>query len=284
MGGPQAAAALTASLDERPAPSDVLEQKGGRPSSLVAARKRHAHRRRFDALNVCKRVGADTAGAPVGRGFGMSRSYIDHIVVTAPSLAVGAAFVRETLGFEPQIGGEHPDMGTHNLLLRLGDALFLEVISPNPAAAAPERPRWFALDRLRPDSAPMLSAWVARTTDIHAMAVRASEPLGAIELMRRGALDWLITIPADGAIPLDGVAPALIGWHTNVHPAAKLPDCGLALAALALVHPEPGRVARLLASIDLDGPLLISPLPQGEAPHLVAHIDTPQGRRTLSAP
>ena len=26
-----------------------------------------------------------------------------------------------------QPGGEHPDMATHNWLLRLGDALFLEV-------------------------------------------------------------------------------------------------------------------------------------------------------------
>lgn len=214
----------------------------------------------------------------------MSRTHIDHIVVTAPSLEIGAAFVQRTLGVEPQIGGEHPRMGTHNLLLRLGAALYLEVISPNPAAPAPERPRWFNLDRLHPDSAPALLAWAARTSDIHTTAARAREPLGAIEPMRRDALDWLITVPADGMVPLDGVGPALIEWHADIHPAAKLPDRGLVLAALEVLHPETARVARMLASIDFDGPLLISPLPRGEVPHLVAHIDTPLGRRTLSSP
>lgn len=74
---------------------------------------------------------------------------IDHITITAPSLAAGAEFVSQTLGVLPQVGGEHPRMGTHNLLLRLGDALFLEVISPNPLVPAPARPRWFALDNSR---------------------------------------------------------------------------------------------------------------------------------------
>lgn len=58
------------------------------------------------------------------------RSFLDHITVTAFSLEAGAAFVSETLGVAPQAGGEHPRMATHNLLLRLGDAMFLEVIAP----------------------------------------------------------------------------------------------------------------------------------------------------------
>ena len=42
------------------------------------------------------------------------------------------------------------------MLLRLGDAMFLEVIAPDPQAVSP-RPRWFALDTLGPGSAPALS-------------------------------------------------------------------------------------------------------------------------------
>ncbi|MCW5619808.1 MAG: VOC family protein [Burkholderiales bacterium] len=214
----------------------------------------------------------------------MSRCHIDHITVTAPSLEVGAAFVAQTLGVEPQPGGEHPRMGTHNLLLRLGDTLFLEVISPNPGAPAPQRPRWFGLDRLRADSLPALSTWVARTADIHATAAACAEPLGNIEPMSRGSLDWLITIPADGSIPIDGVAPALIEWHTDVHPASRLQDRGLALVRLEIFHPDPTRVSRLLSSIDLDGPFAVSALTDGVTPYLVAHIDTPWGVRELSVP
>jgi len=95
----------------------------------------------------------------------VSHCFIDHLTVTAPSLEIGAAFVHDVLGVSPQAGGEHPHMGTHNLLLRLGDTLFLEVIAPNPYAPAPTRPRWFGLDTLDSSSPPLLSAWVVRTAD-----------------------------------------------------------------------------------------------------------------------
>lgn len=214
----------------------------------------------------------------------MSPCQVDHITVTSPSLQAGAEFIRQTLGVEMQAGGEHPRMGTHNLLLRLGDALFLEVISANPHAPAPKRPRWFGLDNLHPDALPRLSTWVARTPDVHTAASACSEFLGNIEPMSRGALDWLITIPADGSVPLDGVAPALIEWHGDTHPASKLQNRGLSLVRLELFHPDPARLSRLLASIDLDGPLSVSRLRDEKAPRLVAHIDTPQGLRELSSP
>jgi len=211
------------------------------------------------------------------------RCHIDHITVTSPTLEAGAAFISQTLGVRPQAGGEHPRMGTHNLLLRLGDKLFLEVISPNPDAPAPERPRWFGLDSMRPDALPSLSAWVARSTDIHAAAGSCSEPLGMIEPMSRGTLNWLITIPADGSVPLDGIAPALIDWHTDIHPAARLQDHGLSLLKLELFHHESARVSRMLASLDLNGLVSVSPHPSRATPYLVAHINTPLGLRQLSA-
>jgi len=215
------------------------------------------------------------------------RCQIDHITVTAPSLAVGAAYVQKALGIAPQVGGEHPRMGTHNLLLRLGDALFLEVIAINPQAPAPGRPRWFELDRLAPDALPTLSTWVARTPDIRASAAAAAEQLGEIEPMSRGALDWLITIPADGSVPLDGVAPALIEWQAATHPAARLEDKGLELVQLEIFHPAPVRVERLLASLELDGMFAVRSLAADSlrtAPYLRAHIQTPQGLRQLSLP
>jgi hypothetical protein len=55
----------------------------------------------------------------------------------------------------------------------------------------------------------------------HATAAGSFEVLGPIEPMSRGKLNWLITIPADGSLTLDGVAPALIQWDAEPHPAAK---------------------------------------------------------------
>ncbi|HSQ04485.1 MAG TPA: VOC family protein, partial [Burkholderiales bacterium] len=148
----------------------------------------------------------------------MLRSHIDHLVVTAPSLATGVEYVQDILGVILQRGGEHARMSTHNALLRLGPALYLEVIAVNPRAMKPERPRWFELDHLAPHAEPRLATWVARTNDIRAAAMASSIPLGAVESMSRGALSWLITIPPDGSLPHNGIAPSLIEWHTAVHP------------------------------------------------------------------
>lgn len=209
------------------------------------------------------------------------RCLLDHITVTAPSLELGAAFVRDALGVSPQAGGAHPRMGTHNLLLRLGDALFLEVIAPDPSASPPSRPRWFALDTLGSGAEAALSTWVVRSSSIGEALSASSEPLGSIEPMSRGALNWLISIPPDGSVPLDGIGPAVIEWHTDVHPAAGLEDRGCSLAGLELFHQEPERVARLLSSLGLDALVSVGVLPQGSRPRLVAHIQTPHGLRRL---
>lgn len=171
-------------------------------------------------------------------------------------------------------------MGTHNLLLRLGEALFLEVIATNPSAINPGRPRWFALDALAPQSEAALSTWVVRTTDIQATVSASSEALGNIEPMNRGPLNWLITIPADGSLALGGTAPTLIEWHSEVHPAQKLKDQGLSLAKLELFYPEPERLANLLQSLEIEAPVSVR---AGSVSRLVAHIHTPQGLRLLSA-
>lgn len=207
----------------------------------------------------------------------MPRSYIDHLVVTAPTLEAGAAFVQHALGVEPQPGGEHPAMVTHNCLLSLGESLYLEVISANPAAPAPVRPRWFGLDHLDHNSVAGLSAWVVRVLDIEAAVIDCSEMLGEIEPMSRGNLNWRITIPSDGVVPVDGVAPALIEWRAEQHPAGLLSECGLSLLELTLYHPQPARIGRLLASIKLDGPVSVQPIAKGGLPLIRAKIRTPQG-------
>ena len=213
----------------------------------------------------------------------MTTTYLDHITITAPTLEAGAALVRNALGVTPQTGGEHPRMGTYNLLLRLGPAMFLEVIAPNPNAPAPPRPRWFALDRLQPDSPPALSTWVVRTTDMPASVAAATEALGRVEPMSRGALNWLITIPEDGSVALDGAGPALIQWQASAHPASGLEDRGLVLESFEIFHPEPDRVTRLLGALKLDAPVSVRPTPSGESARLVAHIRTPLGLRVLGA-
>ena len=210
----------------------------------------------------------------------MTPCFIDHIAVTAPTLEAGAEFVYKSLGVKPQKGGEHPRMGTHNLLLRLGNSVYLEVISPDPAAESPERPRWFALDEITTETPSKLKTWVVRTEDIYSTVKICSEPVGEIEAMSRGENNWLITIPKDGSIPIVEGAPALIQWQDESHPATQLEDHRLSLVKLQIFHPEPGRLSNFLNSISLKG--LVEVL-KGDKTRIVAHIETPQGVREISA-
>ena len=207
---------------------------------------------------------------------------LDHIIIVAPTLAAGATYVKNALGVEPQQGGSHPRMGTHNLLLSLGQSTYLEIISVDPAAPKPSRPRWFALDALSPDSPPRLAAWVVRTQDIRAASACCASVVGTVEPMTRGPFSWLITVTPDGGLPLGGAAPALIEWHVESHPAQQLTNVGCSLVKLEVHHPEPPRVSAILASIGLDPPLHVQQS-DGVQPFLVAHIQTPHGFRTLSA-
>lgn len=209
---------------------------------------------------------------------------MDHLAITAPSLAAGAAYVREVLGVSPQAGGVHARMGTHNQLLKLGEKLYLEVIAVNPDAPPPKRPRWFALDAPDPTRPIRLATWIARTDDIHAAAAASPVPLGGIVPMSRGRMNWHITIPADGSLPLQGIAPALIQWAEGPHPAAMLEESGCSLVRLEGFHPAAGKIAAVLAAIGFTGDVAVSALPPGEKPCLVAHIQTPGGLRQLGAP
>jgi hypothetical protein len=206
------------------------------------------------------------------------RCEIDHLVVTAPSLQSGSDHVASILGVAPGPGGAHPRMGTHNLLLRLGESLFLEVIAPDPAAPHPGRPRWFGLDEAVASRAPRLAAWVARTDDLSRCPADVLAVCGPVETMARGAREWLITIPADGGLPLGGALPMLIEWQSPRAPAgAGLPEAGCALAALGLRHPEPARVQALLARAGFADRASV----ETGAPGLWADIDTPAGLRRL---
>ena len=207
---------------------------------------------------------------------------LDHITVTAPDLVSGAAYVHQLLGVQALPGGEHPRMGTHNMFVRLGPELFLEIIAINPHADKPERPRWFALDELTAASQPRLSNWVARTDDIAAAHARSPEALGEIEAMSRGANHWLITIPKDGSLPLQGVAPALIEWHTERHPAAGMPELGVSLLRLELHHPDAARITRLLQALNLRGDVEVKAIAEGQPAQLLAYLQTPAGIRVLS--
>ncbi|WP_234685773.1 VOC family protein [Bradyrhizobium monzae] len=208
--------------------------------------------------------------------------FLDHITVAAKNLAEGVAYVEQALGVPMSGGGAHPLMATHNTFLRLGEALFLEVIAPDPAATT-GRPRWFALDdpRTRDELArsPKLMVWVARTSDIAASLAAMPDAARPAITVTRGELAWLISVPPDGSMPFDGAFPTLIQWPQGVHPASRLPDLGCSLVELEVMHPEASAIQSSLKEY-LDDPRIR--FRTATTPSLKVLIRTPSGDRMLT--
>lgn len=192
---------------------------------------------------------------------------LDHLVIAAPTLELGAAWLTEITGVKPQMGGKHALMGTHNLLAKLGSDTYLEIISLDPQAPAPTRARWFELDKLV--VAPRLIHWVMSCPNLD--VVQPLEPLGTITNLSRGVYLWRITIPEDGHLPGDGLIPTLIEWQTP-NPSAQLEECGLSLIRLEGQHPEPSRIEANLVALGLE-----LSVQYAATPSLRAVLDTPKG-------
>lgn len=176
---------------------------------------------------------------------------LDHIVIAAPSLAEGVEYVRDLTGIDMPKGGEHPQMGTHNHLVRLGESEFLEVIAVNPDAPAPDRPRWFGLDQ--PVQQPRLAHWVTRCTDMATTRPHLPDDNGPALRLTRGTLSWLLTVPEDGHLPMDGAAPSLLEWQADPLPPTQMPGADATLQALTITHPQADQIENWL------GPLLNDP-------------------------
>lgn len=208
---------------------------------------------------------------------------LDHLTIIAPTLAAGAEHVRNLLGIDMPFGGRHPEMGTHNLLVRLGADVFLEVIARDPDVADPLRPRWFGLDDVNAvqrawDAGFRLAGWVARTSDIDADLARHGDVFGQKVRVSRGDRSWLISVPPDGSLPANGVAPSLIDWGQRGTPAKAIPDLGLSLVKFMIDHPDPDRVQGLYDRLGVhDAPFI----KQADQFRYRAVIGTPDGLRNL---
>ena len=180
---------------------------------------------------------------------------VDHLVLACATLDAGIAWAERTLGVRPAIGGRHPQWGTHNALLSLGEGCYLELLAPDPAAPEPRAGvRPFGLDAaMAPGAEPRITAWMARvapgTLDAACAAMRAAGvECGEVRDGSRTRPDgtelrWRLAVPAQPL--LGGAAPWLIEWAGAEHPSRTAP-AGCRLSWLEVMHPEPARVRAAL--------------------------------------
>lgn len=213
---------------------------------------------------------------------------LDHVVVAAPTLEIGEAWLSARLGgVRLQAGGAHPGFGTHNRLLRLGGGAYLELIAPDPAQPDPAAPRQrpFHLDDAATRAAiarrPRLVHAVFRCADLDGAVAAVGWDAGTPVAMSRGTLQWRISVRG-GRMPalrgagsdggLVGVLPTLIAWGDTPSPARTLEPRGVTLRRLRIGAP-PAELAAL-AGLDGDPRILLRAAP---APALGVELDTPGG-------
>ncbi|MEZ4415803.1 MAG: VOC family protein [Gemmatimonadota bacterium] len=206
---------------------------------------------------------------------------VDHLVVAAPDLEQGVAWVEARLGARLLPGGRHPAWGTRNAVLPIGPSTYLEVIAPDPERSDPDLPSLFGIDRLRE---PGLVAWAAQGSDIEQTVshlrergVRLGEPRAGGRVRPDGSrLSWVLTDPA--ALDPDALLPFLIDWGESEHPAAFW-DGQVRLMLLCAEHPDPPSLLSKLAALGLDMPVSRAPYAS-----LVARLRCPAGEIELRRP
>lgn len=199
---------------------------------------------------------------------------LDHVAIACENLSEGASVVERALGVPLQEGGQHPIFSTHNKLLGLG-AHYLEVIATDPGATAPERPRWFDLDRF--SGPPRLTNWIMRTDDMAATLAALGSKYGEPVALTRGDLRWRMAVPSSGILPFDNCAPAIIQWDTPP-PMAQLTQQRCTLAELVVRHPDIAGLAAALTPLMNCAPVRF----EAGMPGLAVTIDTPNGLRVLA--
>lgn len=229
--------------------------------------------------------------------------HIDHLVIAAHSLEQGVQWCEATLGVTPEAGGEHPQFGTHNRLLKIAtpahSLAYLEIIAIQPGAKGPANPnakRWFDLDspELRAAIAkePRLVHFVAGTDALQAarialknIGIDRGPALPASRHTRKGVLQWQITVREDGYRLFEGCLPTLIQWGKSdeaeplrLHPRNSLPRSKVSLDSLAITHPSAAKLQAAYAAIGLEG----IPISEGPA-NLSAILKTPKGPVTLES-
>jgi hypothetical protein len=216
---------------------------------------------------------------------------VDHLVIVADTLEQGSQWCETTLGATPVEGGRHALMATHNRLLAIGGERFpdsyLEIIAIDRGAAAPGRPRWYAMDdpalQAAARAAPRLVHVVARTSMIEMVrwglincGLDPGVPIAAERETPAGVLRWRITVRDDGRVERAGALPTLIEWQ-GAHPCDRLSASPVVLRELTLrgLPPQALDVLKLPAVQAL-------PVSSG-VPALRATFDTPNGPVTLES-
>ena len=203
---------------------------------------------------------------------------LDHILLGCSDLQRGIDFVAEHTGVRAAFGGVHPNRGTRNALLSLGERRYLEIIAPDPKQ--PGSTAHYDLQKL---AEPRLVGWAAHPGDLKKFAERLTREAIAFDGPTPGSrkrpdgrlLQWQTLNLKDDA---SGLLPFFIEWSAgSAHPSVDAPK-GASLLRFTAASTAPEQLARLVAQLNLDLPVV-----KDNAPQLRAAITGAKGHLDVTS-
>lgn len=175
---------------------------------------------------------------------------LDHIVYAVPDLEAAVKDFHHRAGVRPAMGGKHEGLGTHNALVALGSAAYLELIAPDPEQDQPSVLP-FGLHGL---TRPRIVTWAVKATRLADRVERARvhgyDPGFVIPMSRVEPdgfrMEWSLTFNTE--LTASGLVPFLIDWSECPNPAKSAPE-GCHLREFYGRHPEPEKVRPMLDAL-----------------------------------
>ena len=161
---------------------------------------------------------------------------IDHLVYAVADLDAACTDIEQRTGIRPSYGGQHVGLGTHNAVLDLGAAAYVELLAPDPSQDESMGELPFGLHEL---SEARLVTWAAKAGNLRERVERARaagfDPRNVVPIQRRlpdgTLLEWELT-NRPGPQGGDGIVPYLIDWADVPHPTTRaIPGMPVAIAA-----------------------------------------------------
>jgi glyoxalase-like protein len=153
---------------------------------------------------------------------------LDHIIVGFPNLEDGMARLFQLSGYRAAVGGSHPNRGTRNAILNLGNNSYLELLSPDPA-----QPALLWHQEIATLTEPTIVGWAIRHKDLDQLAsllkergVPCLDPIAGSRVRPDGQiLNWRTLRLTDDR---KGNLPFFIDWDSSSpHPSVDAPGACL---------------------------------------------------------
>lgn len=200
---------------------------------------------------------------------------LDHLVWAVPDLDLAVKEFETTTGIKAIIGGSHPDHGTRNALISMGDGQYFELLARDKSLPAGKLAR-FCADLTEPN----LVTWVVCTNNVPEIA-KMAESLGYTATINRMSrvkpngekLEWQLLWLSGHSYGT--YIPLVIDWQNSRHPSLDAPT-GLKLISFTIEAIKTEPLEQIFTALSI--PIAIKPSSQDR---MIACLESPKGQIEL---